>query len=437
LDLVFDTKYHVLDFAPITFWPLRRPIDSLYRCAVRPPSRVRQALSGASVNISTKPARHSAPGQYLGFALQPVRFCFHLLTCAKGAKVSLEYLDDVAVHNADGTTLLEQTKSALKQNPLSDWANDLWKTFGNWLQVLETGAVEVGRVQFRLYVTPPRSGVFAQALSDATTTAEVVALLEKIARKAAKGKQPPACMAYLQVVLDAEKAKQAAVFQNMMVQSMDADPVDPIRALLAPTVTPELINLFCEAAIGMAKQQADRLIQQGEVAMLDGNVFKTGFRAFVQKNLMPGLLTSFTSRPQEGEVTTILSNRPTFIRQLELIGASEDERLRAVSDFLRTSADKADWAERGLIFEESLRDWDDDLVKRHGFISADVGDRYPGHAPDAQGRIAYRQCALLQAPLEGRAVPGHFVHGCFNTLADTLRIGWHPDFATLLEDDEP
>jgi len=31
-----------------------------------------------------------------------------------------------------------------------------------------------------------------------------------------------------------------------------------------------------------------------------------------------------------------------------LVEASEEDRLRAVSDFLRTSADKADWADRGL-----------------------------------------------------------------------------------------
>ena len=47
-------------------------------------------------------------------ALQPVRFCFHLLNSPKGANVSLEHLDDVAVHYADGSLMLEQTTSALK-----------------------------------------------------------------------------------------------------------------------------------------------------------------------------------------------------------------------------------------------------------------------------------------------------------------------------------
>src|SRR5438046_1147217 len=78
--------------------------------------------------VNTKSAAHSAAGQYLGFALQPVRLCHYLLTTIEGTEVSLEHADDVAVHYPDGTTLLEQCKSALSQNPVSDWARDLWKT---------------------------------------------------------------------------------------------------------------------------------------------------------------------------------------------------------------------------------------------------------------------------------------------------------------------
>jgi hypothetical protein len=77
------------------------------------------------MNVVAKALKHAAPGTYLGFALQPVRLCFHLLTCPKGAKVSLEHLDDIAIHYADGTVTLEQTKSALKQNPLTDWSADM------------------------------------------------------------------------------------------------------------------------------------------------------------------------------------------------------------------------------------------------------------------------------------------------------------------------
>jgi hypothetical protein len=47
-------------------------------------------------------------------------------------------------------------------------------------------------------------------------------------------------------------------------------------------------------------------------------------------------------------------------------------------------------------------------------------------------RMTYRECAQVQASLDSRAVPSHFVHGSFNALADDMRVGWHPDYQTLI-----
>jgi hypothetical protein len=85
-----------------------------------------------------------------------------------------------------------------------------------------------------------------------------------------------------------------------------------------------------------------------------------------------------------------------------------------------------------MIFPGSLDTWDDDLVRRHGMIRGDITDLHADKPASVQGRLIYRQCAQHQAPLEGRVVPGHFVHGCFNDLADQRRIGWHADYEKLL-----
>jgi hypothetical protein len=46
--------------------------------------------------------------------------CCHLLACASNDRVFLEHLDDVIIECADGWMLLEQTKSATRQNPAAD-----------------------------------------------------------------------------------------------------------------------------------------------------------------------------------------------------------------------------------------------------------------------------------------------------------------------------
>ena len=381
------------------------------------------------MNVVAKAVKHAAPGPYLGFALQPVRLCYHLLTCPKDARVSLEYLDDVAIHNPDGSVTLEQTKSALKQNPLSDWAVDLWKTIANWLNSASNNTIVPNHSQFRLYVTPLRKGDWAQALSSANSAGEVADLVDKIKVKYAKKKL--ACDPYLQRFFDAPENDRAAIVTRFSVVSED-DPLEALRTLIKATVAPDIVDILCHSAIGMAKEHADKLIRDGKPALIDGNTFKANFISFVKKNNLPGLLTSFASAPAQDEVAAVLSMHPTFIRQLEIIETSQEDRVRAVSDLLRTSADKSVWAETGQVFEASLRDWDDDLVRRHALICGEISDVYSEKDPQFRGRQSYRRCAQLQAPLEGRAVPAHFVHGCFNALADSMQIGWHPDYKSLL-----
>ena len=58
--------------------------------------------------VTSKRAKHSAPGQYLGFGLQPIRMCFHLLTAPAGSQVSLEHEDDVAVYFVELTRFRRQ-----------------------------------------------------------------------------------------------------------------------------------------------------------------------------------------------------------------------------------------------------------------------------------------------------------------------------------------
>jgi len=344
----------------------------------------------------------------------------------------LEYLDDVALHLADGSTLLEQSKSALSQNPVSDWADDFWKCLANWLDIAAANTIEIEKSQFRLYVTPIKHGVRSQELSDATTTDDVEAITSEIRKSLNRQRKVPGCMPYLQKFLDATAEKRVAIVSRFRIVSTDADPVQPIRELLAPTVQPMLIDHLCQFAIGRAKETADRLIRNGQPAILDGDKFKEEFRSFVQRNNLPGYLTSLAPKPPLEEVESLLAIGPTFIRQLDLVNVSEDERVRAVSDFLRSSADKSSWAEAGLVFQQGLEEWDAELVSRQGLVCGEVSDVHGDKEACVRGRITYRQCAQMQAPLDGRVVPGHFVHGCLNSLADVKRIGWHPDYEKLL-----
>jgi hypothetical protein len=391
-------------------------------------------LDSPAMNIPLRGSKHSAPGQYLGYALQPLRLCYHLLHCPAGAHVSLELSDDVAVHYVDGTQLLEQDKSAPKQNPLSDWAGDLWKTIAHWLKGIKTGDIDPASTDFRIYVTPAHEGETATSLSAATTMEEVRGLTAQIHAKLSKRRRPPSCQADLQEFLDASDEERFALVSRLKIDSRDNDPLIALHSLLALAVPEKLRERVCRYLLGNAKDRADRLIRQGQAAVISGDEFKRNLHAFMQSNNLPGYLKPLSNPPEPAQVGNVISTRPMFIRQLELINAQEAQFVRAASDFLRTSADKALWAEAGEIFEGALDDWDEDLVRRHEFVCSEIADTHANASPEAMGRLTYNRCGTLQASLAGREVPGHFVHGSFNALADDFRVGWHPDYKGLLSD---
>lgn len=372
----------------------------------------------------------SVPGQYLGYALQPVRLCFHLLDAPLDAQVSMEHLDDVAVHYADGTHLLEQTKSALSGNPASDRSVELWKTMANWADLCVAGTVSASSTRFRYYVTPTVGGPLVERLNNAKDQPAIGQLLKEIASAKIKGKPESAAYPHIERFLEAgEEICSAIITAFEFVVEMD--PLDAIRGKLAALLPPGVLDNFVKAATGNAKSAVDQLIREKSLPILSPANFRTQFRAFVVKHNLASLLEPTTGTPSTDEIAQIIGGAPLFVRQLAAVDASKELLVTAVSDWLRTTADKIAWAAAGSIVEGSLDELDTSLERHHTLVADEIADTHAADSPEVRGRTVYRRCTALQMPLEGRVLPSHFVPGTFNCLADIPRLGWHPEHKTL------
>ena len=382
-------------------------------------------------------SKHNAPGQYLGFALQPLRMFYHLLTAPKDASVSLELVDDVAVHYANGEVLVEQTKSALSHNPLSNWAVDLWKTIANWIDDIDAGRLNVDRTVFQLYVTPVYEGEYSSSISKARTREEVAGIVASVTASVAA--DPPAddCLKHVQKFLNFAEDSRWRFVRQIQIVSTDRDPVGALYQLLSATTDESLHELLCATGIGLAKERADSLIRQRKSAKIECGEFQRQFRALARKSNTPGYIESVSPVPDVTEVKALLLSRPDFVAQLDFVGTPESLKLRAVSDFLQTKSDKVKWAEDGLVFKGSFDKLDDDLLREHESIELLVGDEHSGKDEVTRGRIVYLRCTSLTPPVEGNLVPKHFTPGSYNALADDRRLGWHPRYTELfLKEDE-
>jgi hypothetical protein len=377
--------------------------------------------------------KSAAPGQYLGFSLQQVRLCHHLLRVPDEASVSLEYADDVAVHGPGGIRLLEQSKSALTGNPASDRAEELWKTFANWADQCEDG-LEPSITDFQLYVTPAKTGDLVMALHAAISTDAIVAALGKIKTLVNPEKPDVGCAPHVARFLKAGDATCSQIIERFRLVTAQ-DPIESIREPLRALLPIQTLDNFCAMAIGLAREYADKLIRRGEPAMVPAATYRKLFRAFVQKYDLSGLLVSVAPKPTENAIAELVITAPIFVRQLRTIQASGDMLVTAVSDYLQTESDKIDWASEGLIVSNSLDELDDQLQRQHTISRDEIEDTMSSQSEEQRGRALYRKCAETKLPLEGRVLPSHFVAGAFNCLADSCSLGWHPRYPILFPKD--
>ncbi|OAI28151.1 hypothetical protein A1351_12105, partial [Methylosinus sp. R-45379] len=339
-----------------------------------------------------KPVKATAAGQYLGYSLQQLRLCHHLLKVPDGDTVSLEYIDDVGVHRADGTLLLEQSKSALTGNPAADRAEDLWKSFANWAHLCADGTIDPNTTDFRLYVTPVKTGALVGQLHAATAKEAVAAALAKIKKLVDPKKPDVGCAPYVAGFLKAGDAVCSLIISRFQLMT-EADPVESVREFVRAGVPFEAQNDLTAAAVGMARDRIDKLIRGQKTPVLSATNFRRQFQTFARRSNLTNLLTSKAPEPSQNAIRDLVNIAPTFVRQLQAINASSDMLVTAVSDYLRTTTDKVLWADEGTIVEESLDDLDAQLVRRHAIVRDEVEDTHAAKDEPSRGSCPLERCS--------------------------------------------
>jgi len=340
--------------------------------------------------VDLKPPKSAAPGQYLGFSLQQVRLCHHLLKAPDGDAVSIETTDDVTVHRANGDQVLEQCKSGLSSNPIADRSDDLWKTFANWADRCAEG-LDPNKAQFVLYVTPSKSGPIAEMLHSATTAEAIAEALKQINALVNPKKPDVGCAPQVTRFLAAGEEVSGAIIRRFQLVVQD-EPIESVREHLRATLPSETLEQFCQAAIGIAKEEADKLIRKKQPAVLTAAAFRRLFGAFARKYDLLGLLLSTAPKPSHAAVAALVGNKPTFVQQLQAVDCTEDMLVTAVGDYLRTVSDKIDWADEGRIVANSLDELDDQLLRQHTISRDEIEDTLAANTTAQRGRALYRKC---------------------------------------------
>jgi hypothetical protein len=382
----------------------------------------------------------SALGQLYGYGIQEARFLYHLLRSQPGDTVALECIDDVS-GTRGGESYSEQDKSGLAHNPISDRSTDLWKTFANWLSGRRSGRIPAG-TKFILYVAQPYKGKIAQKLSDCTSKQDAKVQIAAIRKQfwgdapefAKRASIPEKLAKHVNAVLSASENAFADIVQAFALECGEGAPYDEIAQEIARApVGAENVENIVQQLAGWIRTTVFARIQKGHPAMVSRDEFHTEYVAAVRKfDRNDTVLPTYATPPTAEQIQAEVLLDQTYLRQLQLIGAEQAAVYDAINTYLMAATDRTEWAKRGYIHRSSLAEYEAALKRVWASKKMAVRVEMRGNPPEDIGVLLLSRCLEASIPLQGKTVSTHFTPGSFHKLANTLDVGWHPDFASLL-----
>ena len=400
------------------------------------------------------PNRTLVPDKLQGYLLQ-VRHMLYELISVDDRIVSIEKLDDVAVE-ADGKVIAEQVKSVTSaNNPIAERSSVFWKTLYNWCTYIETGALPAGAIMRFVVVSngivTPGSiqASFMNACSDSDAQKALADAKKSILGTAQDNfatdmyaALPDSYREYIRYLFDGNRTKIVCdMIKSMEIEihnnTYDEDLLNRFSNQVG--LPAEYVDLLLTDMLGWVTQTVESFTKDNKPAYISAAEYRKALNTQIRAYNTNAVLRAVSQVPSKDEQSGEIERLDTYIRQLQLVEMDDATLYEAASVFLRAKIDKIEWAQRGIVHAQSFEDYHDALYRIWTNQKQLMGLQYRTDAI-ACGKAVYFKCRndSAQQKLQGVETPPFFgsgsLHDLANTPADSPRIGWHPQYITLLKE---
>ena len=354
-------------------------------------------------------------------------------------QVSVEVLDDIAFESVigDASTFLQTKHHASRTAALSDSCSDLWKTLRVWVEGSASGQIPPA-AELQLITTgiaPPNSAASKLKVSERDVIG-ARATLDVIARTSTSIVNASSYQAYESL----SPQQKLALLERVVV--IDAAPTiadldEELRTAIFWAVdranqTPFLDRLegwWLRRVIGQLTSAPNARIGSVEIEseMTDlRDQFRQGALP-IDDDLLDFVLD---------DATAAMHLNYRFVKQLEVIDAGKRRVASAIRDFYRAYEQRSRWVREDLVVTLDISRYEKRLTEEWENVFDAVCDEVGEDATDIDRKAAARSILQWAERASISIRPGvtepFLCRGSLHMMADEGRIGWHPDFRTLL-----
>lgn len=353
--------------------------------------------------------------------------------------VSLETLDDVSFEVGGEPLAVLQAKHSLKAAAsLTDLSTELWKTLRVWLVGLACGEIPLGTARFLITTAAVVPGGACAALGiegHERDVAEAAKRLKHAATSSSNSELKPAFDAYLAL----EETEREALLAQVYVIPSQPNAVEMTEQLQSELYYVSLNHqaLSVQMLEGWwFKRVLNELVHpKGGISRAEIDTQVSEIQESLKPDALPidedldALMVALEQLPE-------FADRP-FYKQVELVSGSQVRIRNAITSYMQAFRQRSAWMRHDLLFDADLDKYDKRLHAEWELQYGQVCDELGPDATDAAMAQAGR--ALLKWAEDahifirsGINVPW-VCRGSLHMLAEDMRVGWHPQFETLLK----
>lgn len=382
-------------------------------------------------------AKHSAPGQALGYYFQLERALSWIAKSPAFSYVGIETEDDVVVKLASGETIFEQDKSSTTNYPFNPSKKDLWNSLLIWLDAIANEEIDINNATFYLVTNKVKNNSIADIIGISNTKEQIQVCIKTIRDKVNEitGETKTLAdkvVAYsddcLHKLISRIKYKSGEdVYGDVLRKAIEGD-------LQLDTETPEQNEFIINELTGWLFKNVLDAWRNKKAAFISRDDFvreKINIQTNFRQALVNQLIIQLGEIPEEQQRAE-WNNR--YVKQLEIIGCTTDDIYNAIHDYLNAVSKRTHLAKKGYLTIKQLEELDENLEQHWKNISRSTKIKYKSLDGAEIGQIVYFDTIDYTTTVGAYSLRNHFLtRGSYHTLADQQKIGWHPNYKIFLE----
>ena len=381
----------------------------------------------------------SAASSMLGYLYQ-VRFALlsSLRRIDEGQSFALylETRDDVEFDGSGSAIELLQLKHHRGRSAnLADASSDLWKSFRIWMEGRSNGTIPADARLFLITTTSVASGSAASKLVD----------IDRDEGKAVK------------LLKDTASTSKNATNQrayNLYLELSDAEKLDLLKAIfivpMAPSISDVGVNIRNEVRMSVRPEYLDSFVKRleewwfGRVLQQLMDKSSPPIHSSEIENKWHALQDQFKlkSLPIDSDIFEIEVNETTykdapFVHQARLSSIGNRRIFFAIRDYFRAFTQRSNWVREELLLVGELGSYEkllhEEWELEFNRVNEDLDENATESAKHSAARKVYAWVETSSYPIRPQVVHPSLTRGSLHILANTLKVGWHPDFEQRLK----